>query len=131
MRIFLFILFLFMSFSLTGCSAQTQNLSEKKEVADPYVWDFGQVKQGEVLKHNFILKNESQKILNIKDVNTSCGCTVSKVEKKTLLPQESTPIEVEFKTQGYSGGVKQYIYVHTDNLDKPILRFIIKAEVVK
>lgn len=117
-----FALGIFLILSLSGCNTLRGN---------PYLWDFGQVKEGEILKHNFILKNESQDVLNIKDVNTSCGCTVSKVEKKVLLPGESTLIEVEFDTKGYSGLTQQYIYVHTDNLDNPVLRFIIKAEAIK
>lgn len=125
---------IFLAFLQAGCFAQTQeNLSEtkKEEVSDPYTWDFGFAKQGEVLKHTFILKNESTKALNIKQVNTSCGCTISEVKKKTLLPQASTEIAVEFKTKGYSGPVKQHIYVTTDSLDNPIIKFIIKADVVK
>ena len=107
------------------------NLTNKKESTDPYAWDFGQVKQGEVLSHTFTLKNDSLKTLNIKEVTTSCGCTSSVIKKKTLLSQEGTSIEVKFNTKGYSGPTKQYIYVHTDSLDNPVIRFIIKAEIVK
>ncbi len=136
MRVFLILLFL--SFPLQGCYSQNQEkitsqaeITGQTEIADPYSWDFGQAKEGEVLKHTFVLKNESEKTLTIKDVNTSCGCTASKVEKKILLPGESTEIEVQFNSKGYSGLTQQYVYVHTDSLDKPILRFIIKAEVIK
>ncbi|PIP21290.1 MAG: hypothetical protein COX40_00180 [Candidatus Omnitrophica bacterium CG23_combo_of_CG06-09_8_20_14_all_40_11] len=120
-------------FLQSGCYAQIKdNLTNKQtetQVEDPYSWDFGQVKEGEVLKHIFVLKNESEATLTIKDVNTSCGCTASKVEKKILLPGQSATIEVRFNSKGYSGPVQQYVYVHTDSLDKPVLRFIIKAEV--
>jgi hypothetical protein len=104
---------------------------ERVKDFEPYVFDFGRIKEGEVLKHEFILKNETSKILNIKDVNTSCGCTVSEVEKRSLQPNESTVIKVKFNSRGYSGPTQQYVYVHTDNLDKPVIRYIIKAEVVK
>ena len=127
---------IFLSFSQMGCMAQTdskmpKNLREQKKTEDPNTWDFGQVKEGEILKHNFKLKNESKKILNIKDVNTSCGCTASKIAEKKLLPQEATWIEVAFNSKGYSGPTQQFVYVHTDALDNPIIRFIIKADVVK
>lgn len=118
-----------LSFSSTGCYAQ--NKDNKEKAPDPFVWDFGRVKEGEVLKHNFILKNESKTTLNIKDITTSCGCTVSKVKNKVLLSGESTLIEVQFNSKGYSGAAQQFVYVHTDSLDKPIIRYIIKAEVVK
>ena len=129
---------LFVLFPLQGCYSQNQEeitsqaeITDQTEIADPYSWGFGQVKEGEVLKHTFFLKNESEKTLTIKEVNTSCGCTASKVEKKILLPGESTEIEVQFNTKGYSGLTQQYVYVHTDSLDKPIIRFIIKANVIK
>jgi len=129
MKVILVLLFLF--FPLQGCYSQNQGeTASHAEIPDSYTWDFGQVKEGEVLKHTFVLKNESEETLTIKDVNTSCGCTASKVEKKIILPGENTEIEVQFNSKGYSGLAQQYVYVHTDSLDKPILRFIIKAEVV-
>jgi len=99
--------------------------------ADPNLWDFGTVKAGQVLSHEFTLKNESKKQLNIKNVGTSCGCTVSEAGKKVLLPGESTIIKVKFDSRGYSGEVKQHVYVNTDNLDNSLIRFVIKANVVK
>jgi hypothetical protein len=99
--------------------------------SDPYTWDFGKLKHGEVAAHSFTLKNNSKKALKITAVNTSCGCTVSEVKKKVLLPGESTPVEIKFNSKGYSGAVKQFIYVVTDDIDNLVIRFIIKAHVVK
>lgn len=118
------IFYILLLFIQTGCFTQ-------ENIKDPYTWDSGQVKQGEVLKHTFVLKNKSLKTINIEQVNTSCGCTTSEVKKTNLKPQESTEIEVKFDTKNYSGEVKQFIYIHTDDLDNPIIRFTIKAEVVK
>ncbi len=108
-----------------------ENNTDTGKTEDKYSWDFGVVKQGQVIQHDFIIKNESTRELNIKDVNTSCGCTVSKAKNKTLKPQESTLIEVKFNSKGYSGKVKQYVYVNTDSLDNPLLRYIISADVVR
>lgn len=125
-------------FPVTGCLSQTaENLSDvkgvdtEKQKDNPYSWDFGEVKQGAVLTHDFVFKNESNSVLTIKDVNTSCGCTLSEIKKKVLQPNESTVIGVKFNSKGYSGPVTQFIYVNTDSLDKPIVRYIIKANVVK
>ncbi|MGA2775668.1 MAG: DUF1573 domain-containing protein [Candidatus Omnitrophota bacterium] len=101
------------------------------KASSPDLWDFGTVKAGDVLQHEFALKNDSGKTLNINNVSTSCGCTASVARKKSLLPGESTTIEVKFNTKGYSGEVKQHIYVNTDNVDKALIVFIIKANVVK
>jgi len=101
----------------------------QSETNDPNLWDFGAVKAEEVLQHGFTLKNDSDKPLNIKNITTSCGCTASEAKKKNLAPGESTTIEVKFDSKGYSGEVKQYVYVNTDNTDNPLIRFIIKANV--
>ncbi|OGX46186.1 MAG: hypothetical protein A3G38_01675 [Omnitrophica WOR_2 bacterium RIFCSPLOWO2_12_FULL_51_8] len=99
--------------------------------ADPNTYDFGQVREGSVQRHSFVLENKTAKVLTIKDTSTSCGCTASVVKDKTLKPGESTQIEVKFNSRGYSGQVKQFVYVATDDLDNPVVRYIIKADVVK
>jgi hypothetical protein len=134
--IYILIIFFLILGSLNSCvykkeATAVSNLAGKIEKIDPYLWDFGQVQEGRVLQHTFKLKNDSPKVLNIKDASTSCGCAVSKVEKKVLFPGQSTSIAVQFNTKGYAGPVQQFIYVQTDNLDNPILRYIIKANVLK
>ena len=122
---------LFLLIPVTGCYSQETKTAEQEQAADANTWDFGQIKAGEVVKHEFILKNDSAKVLNIKGINTSCGCTGSKTDKNQLASGESANIEVQFNSKNYNGPVQQFVYVNTDNLDKPIIRYIIKAEVVK
>ena len=121
-------LFLLLCFALPNCFSQKQNVVKIKATG-PYSWDFGKVKEGKILKHNFILKNDSPRILTIKDIYTSCGCTVAKVKDKIILASRSTIVEIQFNTGGYSGPIEQYVYIHTDNLDNPIIKFIIEAYV--
>ena len=103
----------------------------EEEIVDPNEWDFGIVKQGMVVKHDFIFKNETNDILEINNIHTSCGCTASQAAKKSLMPQESTTITVNFNSKGYAGATSQFAYVHTDNADLRIIKFTIKADVVK
>ncbi len=132
-----YFLLLLSLFILPGCnSVKQKSLVENPvlntlEKQDLYLKDFGLVKAGEVVKHSFVIKNDSAKVLNIKDVGTSCGCTVSEIKNKTLKPGESTLLEVKFDSKGYSGPVQQFIYLSTDSLDEPLIRFIIRAQVLK
>jgi hypothetical protein len=135
MKIF-FSSLLFLSL-LTGCYSQAQVLENTAGQAaqvkkdDPYLWDFGAVKAGKPIEHEFVFTNNSEKPINITGSYTSCGCTVSKIAKKSLLPGESTAIDVQFKTTGYSGNVQQFIYVNTDDPANPAFKFTIKANVIK
>jgi len=123
-------LFLLLSFPATGCySQQTAEVKQSQE-EDSSTWNFGSARQGQVLRHVFILKNETGKTLNIKEVHTSCGCTVTAVKKKELLPGEEAQIEVKFDTKNYRGEVKQFVYVNTDDLDNQVIRYIITANIL-
>ncbi len=132
MRLLVLLVFVFCIYSV-GCSSQPPNILEKDtaSVNDSNYYDFGQVKAGVVLKHSFVLTNQSPEKLEIEGVNTSCGCTVSRIGKKLLASGESTSLEVEFNTTGYHGVTKQFIYVNTKDADNPVIRFIISAEVLK
>jgi hypothetical protein len=124
----LFLALLF--FPLTGCYSE-EPAAKTAETPDANAWDFGQVVERQMVSHDFILKNESANTMAIKNVTTSCGCTASKADKDVLAPGDSAKIKVSFNSSGYSGKVKQFVYVHTDILDKSIIRFIITADVVK
>jgi hypothetical protein len=99
--------------------------------ADPNLWDFGKVKEGKIVRHEFVFKNDAAVDLKIEGVTTSCGCTVSEVKQRLLKPGESTIIEASFNSAKYSGKVTQHIYVNTDNPDNPLVQFTIKADVEK
>lgn len=114
-----------------GCSAADNALVKQSLPADPYLWDFGRRREGEVLRHTFVLTNNSQRVMNIGDINTSCGCTASEVKKKVITPGDTLEIETRFNTRGYSGDVKQYIYVHTDDPGQPLIRFTLSAQLAK
>ncbi len=103
----------------------------KAQPVQDTTWDFGRIKQGEVAKHVFVYKNDSRVDLNIKDTNASCGCAVSKVDKEKLRPGEKANLEVAFDSHGYSGEVRQFVYMNTDSRDNPVIKFTIKADVVK
>ncbi|MDD5097256.1 MAG: DUF1573 domain-containing protein [Candidatus Omnitrophica bacterium] len=98
---------------------------------NPRSWDFGKAKAGEILEHTFVYKNESKTVVELISASTSCGCTVSAIKKKTLLPGDSSDIAVTFNSKNYSGEVKQFIYLNTTNPAESVVRFDIKAIVEK
>lgn len=118
-------LFIFIFFLNHGCFLQ-----EDPETVDPYFWDFGRVKEDSILKHTFILKNESKNTLSIKRLQTSCGCTGSVSSTNEVLPGKTSEIEVTFNTRGYKNNVKQFVYVHTNDPKDPIIKLTVVAEII-
>ena len=115
----------FVFFIANGC------FLEENQKPDPYTWDFGSVKEGTLLKHVFILRNESKNTLVINKLQTSCGCAVSTASHNEIPQGQASKVEVTFNTKGYSGGVKQFVYVHTNDPKKPIIKLTVSAEIVK
>jgi len=133
MRYVFFLMFFIVCTPLCAWSAAAAPVQEtlaNASAQDPNMWDFGSAKTGAVLEHTFVLVNDSALDLKIKDTTTSCGCTVSEIKKKQLKPGESTTISIKLDTKGYLGPVKQFVYVNTDSLEKPIIRFSVKANAV-
>ena len=79
------------------------------------VWDFGKVKQGEVLSHQFIFANEGDATLVIQRVSTSCGCTAALASADKIQPGKEGRIEIKFDTRGYGGQVSKLVYVDSND----------------
>jgi hypothetical protein len=131
-KFLLSVMFLACVFLAVSCAAAVpvdNPAQANASVKDPNQWDFGTIKAGATAAHEFTLTNNSGKDLAIKDISTSCGCTVSEIQKKLLKPAESTVVTVKFNSKGYSGDTQQFVYVNTDSPETPIIRFIVKAHV--
>jgi hypothetical protein len=92
-------------------------------------WDFGNKKQGEVLKHTFSFKNVGDKTLVIHRVRTSCGCAVAMLSKKELNPGEKGEIQARFNTQGYYGEQNKFIYVESNDPSESVTQLMISASI--
>lgn len=91
--------------------------------------DFGNVNQGDVVQTRFTLTNTGKSILNIRDTKANCTCTVSKVEKNTLAPGESSDLLVTFNTAGRRGRQLKSIALFTNDPTKPTRELKITAYV--
>lgn len=91
--------------------------------------DFGKMKQGKVLTHIFVFKNEGDEILKIKRVRTSCGCTAALLSKKEIAPGAEGEIKVTYNTRGFQGKNTKYIDVESNDPAQPRKRLHISAEI--
>jgi len=92
-------------------------------------WDFGKLKQGKVLTHVFVFKNEGDETLKIKRVKTSCGCTAALLSDKDIAPGEKGEIKVTLDTKGFGGKNTKYIDVESNDPAQPHKRLTISVEI--
>jgi hypothetical protein len=102
---------------------------QPKIVFKENAWNFGKAKQGAELVHEFTFQNTGDGVLNIKNVETSCGCTAALVTAKKVEPGKSGKIKVSFNSQGYAGEVTKYVFVDSDDPASPRIELRISASV--
>lgn len=102
-------------------SAQAQNTETSQDpgavmefVGDSY--DFGEIKQGDVVDHTFIVKNAGTKPLVITNVRASCGCTVPVKPSQPILPGKTGEIKVTFNSAGKIGAQTKGITVYSNGV---------------
>ncbi|WP_299818664.1 DUF1573 domain-containing protein [uncultured Pontibacter sp.] len=66
-------------------------------------YDFGTVKQGEVVEHTFKFTNTGKSPLVIESATATCGCTVPDKPDKPIAPGETGEIKVNFNSTGKAG----------------------------
>lgn len=89
--------------------------------------DFGNVTEGDSLKHTFKVKNAGTAPLEITRVRTSCGCTAAVTKEKTVAPGQTTEIEVTFNTRGRMGPNRKTITIQTNDPENANAKVEIKA----
>jgi len=94
-------------------------------------FDFGTIKLGEIVSHNFTLANSGGDLLKITDVHASCGCTAAKPDKNELAPGESINIKVDFNSTGKIGKQEKYVYVKTNDPNNKELKFKFTGNVIE
>jgi rhodanese-related sulfurtransferase len=79
--------------------------------ADAADYNFGNVVEGTIVVHTFILSNTGTQPIQISKVRASCGCTATALSDYSLAAGESVQLEARVDTSGFSGDVVKSIYV--------------------
>lgn len=121
--------------SISSTSLKTDSVQEEEPLStsiefDEKTYDFGQIKEGQSVSHNFKFKNTGENPLIIKSVKTSCGCTASDYTKTQVAPGEFGNIDIVFNSTGRPGPNHKSLTVVANTQPKTtVLTF--NAEVLK
>jgi len=88
---------------------------------DSIEFNFGEVREGSPIKHDFIISNKGFSDLILRKIQPSCGCTTLQVPSNIIKPCESMPITVYFMTSGRQGEQHKTISLITNDPNKPFL----------
>ena len=72
-----------------------------EDISKPF--DFGELKEGDVVEHTYSFKNAGEFPLIINNVGVSCGCTASEWPREPVAPGDTSSIKIKFNTKGKAG----------------------------
>ncbi len=124
---------LLIAFTAFTVSAQSGAKFQFKDKNDTY--DFGTVKEGDDVVHEYEFKNTGDQPLQILRVEASCGCTTPEWPKTPVMPGKTGSIKVTFKSQGRVGPVNRDVTIQSNAVqdDKSKERYVLtlKGNVTK
>lgn len=91
-------------------------------------YDFGTIKQGEVVEHTFTFTNTGETPLIIENASASCGCTVPEWTKTPVAPGEQGNVKVQFNSTGKVGQQAPMVTIRA-NTEPNIVRVSMKGTV--
>ena len=90
--------------------------------------DFGNISEGEVVKHVFNFTNTGEAPLIIERAAGSCGCTVPSYPKEPIPPGSTGQIQVEFNSKGRTGVQNKTVTI-TANTEPKVTKLTIRSNV--
>jgi len=93
-------------------------------------FSFGDVYTGEVISQIFVIKNDGDADLLIRDFKGDCGCTVTRSDR-IIPPGKEGTAEIEVQTVSQAGLINKTATLHTNDPERPTIVFTITANVLK
>ena len=114
-RLFLFASAVILSASVFAQSKKTEDVIKFKELT----YDFGKIKQGEPVKHDFVFTNISNSPVIIESAVASCGCTTSFKPEGAIPQGKSDKITAQFNAAA-AGTFNKNITIKVAGTDEPV-----------
>jgi hypothetical protein len=92
-------------------------------------FDFGKVKGGEVVRHDFVFTNSGTAALEIKDVHAGCGCTTAGTWDRKVEPGKTGVIPLQFNSTGFNGTVTKSATVACNDNGQSNVVLVLKSTV--
>lgn len=116
--------FFILIFSLFSFQISAQEFKFERETID-----YGKIEKGSEGTRTFVFTNIGKAPIIIKDIKTSCGCTIPEKPTKPIMPGETAEIKVSYDTK-LLGRFSKVLTIFS-NAKTKIKRIKVKGAVVK
>jgi uncharacterized protein DUF1573 len=115
----------------TTQSSSVNNRAATPRVVTPFTsFNFGDVYAGEVVSQIFVIKNEGDGELQIKDFLAGCACSVARSDR-VIAPGKAGTATIEVETASQTGSIYKTATLYTNDPTRPTIDFAIIANVLR
>ncbi len=82
---------------------------------EPESWDFGSAGPGEVLVHEFLVRNTGDRDLEIGRIASACACAAAITERPVVPPGEAATLRVTLETRRYRGVLERWLTIRSND----------------
>jgi hypothetical protein len=93
-------------------------------------FDFGEVKEGDLVEKEFDFTNAGKSDLIIRKIKASCGCTTVEPADKVIKSGKSSSVKASIRTNGFSGRIAKTINIITNDPESPSITIRITGNVL-
>lgn len=94
-------------------------------------YDYGRIKQGNKVTHNFSISNDGKRNLYIRKTKSSCGCLKTSATTDTIAPGATGYITIEFDSYNKEGKDSRKMNVFLNDPASPEIILEMKGEIEK
>ena len=98
---------------VAGAEPVSASQGPRARVDEP-VYEFGEVSEGDVVEHAFVIHNDGDETLELTSVRAGCGCTATEYDRQ-IAPGESGRVKAAFDTRGRGNMTRSPVHVTTND----------------
>jgi hypothetical protein len=115
---------------LIAVASRAQQAAAPRAVVPFTTYAFGEIYKGEIISQIFVIRNEGNADLLIKDFVGACGCEVLDADR-VIAPGKEGRARIEISTASQPGGeLFKIATLHTNDPQRPTIRLSLEANVL-
>jgi len=104
-------------------------LAQPRIKVSPEHLEFGVLQRFETREAKVTISNTGDETLHIREVESTCGCTVPELKIKKLAPGASTIMDVQFNSKTFQGPQTKYIHIITNDPARGSIELLVTADI--
>jgi hypothetical protein len=89
------------------------------QIVENKSFDFGELLRGTIAEKKVLIKNTGSEVLQLAEIEASCGCTGTAPSQRSIPPGQSAVISISFNSRNFNGKVHKTVTVHSNAANDP------------